>query len=163
MPDILPIAITILECRGKYLFLQRHNPPYENLWSLVGGKIGAGEHIASAAIREVKEETGASEVRDYSYRGVVSERLIDETGSLLRHFMIFVGHARIDEFRSEHREGHLALFELDEIRQKRSHFLPSDWYMFDSFLQPAKCGLYEAELVHRHGVYDLNYYRVTSC
>ncbi|MHA1772176.1 MAG: NUDIX domain-containing protein [Candidatus Thorarchaeota archaeon] len=160
---LLPVAITILECRGKYLFLRRRNPPYENLWSLVGGKIGIGEHIASAAIREVKEETGASEVRNYSYRGVVSERLIDETGSLLRHFMIFVGHAIIDDFQSEHREGNLALFDIDEIHQKQSHFLPSDWYMFDSFLQPTKCGLYEAELVHRHGGYYLNYYRVTSC
>ncbi|MBE0527103.1 MAG: NUDIX domain-containing protein, partial [Candidatus Thorarchaeota archaeon] len=93
MSKIVPIVITILECQNRYLFIQRKNPPYEGLWSLVGGKVNVGEHICSAAVREVMEETGAKSVEGYDYRGFVSERLVDSDGNLLSQFLIFVGHA----------------------------------------------------------------------
>ena len=68
MAKMVPIAITILRCDESFLFLQRRNPPYENLWSMVGGKVTPGEHIQSAAIREVMEETGTPNVINYQYR-----------------------------------------------------------------------------------------------
>ncbi len=163
LSDILPIAITILECEGKYLFLKRRQPPYENLWGLVGGKIDFGEHVTRAAIREILEETGAREVHNYSLRGFVSERLIDQDGTLKRHFLIFVGHGQIDSFSPNHREGILSLFDIDEIHQQQEQFLPSDWYMFDAFREPKNCGLYEAELVHKDGCYTLSYFQVAKC
>ena len=46
MSKIIPIVITILEHQDQYLFIQRKNPPYEGLWSLVGGKVNVGEHIS---------------------------------------------------------------------------------------------------------------------
>ncbi len=162
MSVILPIAITILRCEEKYLFLRRNNPPYEGLLSLVGGKINPGEHVVDAAVREIMEETDAPSVENYSYRGMVSERLLGENAELLRHFLIFVGHAEIETFSPNHREGELALFTVDEIRRRRDEFLPSDWYMFNAFRDPGGCGLYEAEIVHNNGTYTLNYYR-ESC
>ena len=92
MTKTVPIAITILRCGKRYLFLQRRNPPYENLWSMVGGKIVPGEHVRSAAVREVMEETGAPEANNYEFRGLVSERLIESDGSLSAHFLIFVSY-----------------------------------------------------------------------
>ena len=161
MAKMIPIAITILGYRGKYLFIQRKNPPYEGLWSMVGGKVNIGEHIYEAAIREVKEETNAPEVVDFSYRGVVSERLIDADNTLISHFLIFVGHASISEFNEDNREGCLTSFSLDEIQTKKNIFLPSDYEMFHRFLNVENASsLHEAELLRDEKGYHLVYYRV---
>ena len=133
MSSMIPIVISILRFKDRYLFLKRANYPYENLWSLVGGKVGIGEHILEAAKREVLEETGAVSLVNYEYRGIVSERLVQSDGLLVNHFLIFVGHGEIDSYSQTHREGELAPFTLDEIDAHRSDFLPSDLFMFDCF------------------------------
>ncbi len=156
----VPIAITILRCADRYLFLQRRNPPYENLWSMVGGKVSLGEHIRNAAVREVMEETGAPEVTNYQYRGFVSERLVKADDSLSSHFLIFVSYAEIPSFHETHREGNLALFTLDDIQSLKEQFLPSDYQMFMCFKEPEPAGSsYEAELLHNTTGYKLIYYR----
>ncbi|MHA2140966.1 MAG: NUDIX hydrolase [Candidatus Thorarchaeota archaeon] len=160
MTSIIPIVISILRCKKRFLFLKRANSPYEDLWSLVGGKIGTGEHLLEAARREVMEETGAGALSNYEYRGLVSERLVQPDGTLTTHFLIFIGHGEIDRYNESHREGSLALFTAEEINARRSDFLPSDWFMFDSFKEPHdSSNLYEAELVQDNGKYTLNYYR----
>jgi 8-oxo-dGTP pyrophosphatase MutT (NUDIX family) len=160
LTKMVPIAITILECQNRYLFLKRRNPPYEGLWSLIGGKIALGEHVRDAAIREVMEETGASSVEEYDYRGLVSERLIGSTGELLAHFLIFVGHASVHDFKENHREGDLALFRQDEMNSLSADFLPSDLEMFKQFLVKNRGPqMHEAELLHDGNRYHLIYYR----
>ena len=161
MTKMVPIAITILRYNENFLFLKRRNPPYENLWSLVGGKVGIGEHIPTAAIREVQEETGAKEVRDYILRGIVSERLISPTGDLVAHFLIFVGDASIDFYSKNHREGTLSTFSIDELKANRDKILPSDYEMFSRFciLDHGFLEYHEAELIQDNGNYTLSYYR----
>ncbi|MFX1368288.1 MAG: hypothetical protein ACFFAY_06810, partial [Promethearchaeota archaeon] len=106
---------------------------------------------------------GAREVTNYSYRGFVSERLVQPDGELLAHFLIFINHAHIPNFRAGHREGDLALFNLDEVESCQATFLPSDWLMFRAFRQPASSvQMYEAELVQDATDYKLNYYRKVS-
>jgi 8-oxo-dGTP pyrophosphatase MutT (NUDIX family) len=163
MTGILPIAISILRHHEGYLFLKRRRPPYEGLWAMVGGKIGYGEHIQQAAVREVLEETGARMVSEYDYRGLVSERLVDAASRLQAHFLIFVGFARIEGYRRESREGALRVFSSEEIQQSREKFLPSDWCMFKSFESEHNEGaMYEAELVRDESGYRLTYYRTTD-
>jgi ADP-ribose pyrophosphatase YjhB (NUDIX family) len=160
MSKIIPIVITILECKGRYLFIQRKNPPYEGLWSLVGGKVNVGEHITSGAIREVMEETGTTDVYDYDYRGFVSERLVDADGTLLAQFLIFIGHASLPDFKQNHREGNLALFTLDELEDTKDNILPSDYEMFHRFLSAdGQQTIHEVELLHDDKGYHLVYYR----
>ena len=160
MTKMVPIAITLLRHGERYLFLKRRNPPYENLWSMVGGKVGLGEHIQDAAVREVMEETGASEIHNYAYRGMVSERLIEPDRSLSAHFLIFVSYAEISSFSENHREGDLALFTEDEIESKKDKFLPSDYQMFKCFKEhDTSHSIYEAELLHDDTGYHLIYYR----
>jgi 8-oxo-dGTP pyrophosphatase MutT (NUDIX family) len=160
MAKMVPIAITILRCDESFLFLQRRNPPYENLWSMVGGKVTPGEHIQSAAIREVMEETGTPNVINYQYRGLVSERLVEFDGSLSAHFLIFVSYAEIPSFSENHREGNLALFTEDEIESAKEQFLPSDYQMFKSFKEKKSFqSTYEAELRRDATGYHLIYYR----
>ncbi len=127
---------------------------------MVGGKVEVGEHITAAAIREVKEETGTKSVEDYNYRGFVSERLVDSDGNLIDQFLIFVGHASIQDFSTNHREGDLALFSIDEIVEKKHKFLPSDYEMFQRFLEIGKRPVvHEVELLHDDKGYHLVYYR----
>ena len=161
MSKMVTIAITILGKGESFLFLKRRNPPYENLWSLVGGKIAIGEHIPTAAKREVMEETGATSITDYQLKGVVSERLVSKNGDLLAHFLIFVGQANIDSFNTTHREGKLRCFTIDEINSRKDEFLPSDFEMFSKFTRPdcKSLGYHEAELMQDKGAYHLNYYR----
>jgi 8-oxo-dGTP pyrophosphatase MutT (NUDIX family) len=156
----VPIAVTILSCRGRYVFLRRRKAPYEGLWSMVGGKIASGEHIQDAAKREVIEETGASRIDGYEYRGFVSERLVDSNEDLSAHFLIFVGRAEIPDFVGSNREGDLALFTVEEIESQREWFLPSDYMMFSYFNKDTSLGrMCEAELLRDEKGYQLRYYR----
>jgi 8-oxo-dGTP pyrophosphatase MutT (NUDIX family) len=160
MPKIVPIVITILAHQDQYLFIQRRNPPYEGLWSLVGGKVDVGEHIATAAVREVIEETGTASIDDYEYRGLVSERLVDIDNALLSHFLIFVGYATINGFSQNHREGDLGLFSITDIEERKDEFLPSDYEMFHRFLKPiSNSVMHEVELLYDDKRYHLVYYR----
>ena len=161
MVQMVPIAITILKHEDKFVFLKRRNPPYENLWSMVGGKVSLGEHIRDAAIREVIEETRASGITNYEYRGMVSERLVETDGSLSSHFLIFVNYAEISSYVENHREGTLSLFSEKEISSLEPQFLPSDFQMFQCFKEGGGPTLYEAELLHDDG-YRLVYYRVSD-
>ncbi|MHA1906244.1 MAG: NUDIX domain-containing protein [Candidatus Thorarchaeota archaeon] len=161
MMKIVTSAITILRCKGKFLFLKRRKPPYENLWALVGGKVEIGEHVPTAAIREVKEETSAPVVNDYKLRGIVSERLISQTGELVTHFIIFVSEASIDTFHKDQDEGTLSLFSIEDLEKNRDLILPSDYEMFFRFssMNHDLLEYHEAELVQDNGKYTLSYYR----
>jgi ADP-ribose pyrophosphatase YjhB (NUDIX family) len=55
---VLPpaVVVAIENGNGEFLLLYRTSPPYG--WCLAGGKIDEGEDERTAAIREVKEETG---------------------------------------------------------------------------------------------------------
>ncbi|MBI5465869.1 MAG: NUDIX hydrolase [Candidatus Kerfeldbacteria bacterium] len=55
------VKALITDGRGKYLFLKRALPydgETEPRWDIPGGRINAGEPIAEALAREIKEETG---------------------------------------------------------------------------------------------------------
>lgn len=58
--DQRPVAATISAVirDEKILLVRRANPPDQGLWGFPGGKIDHGETIESAAVRELKEETG---------------------------------------------------------------------------------------------------------
>jgi 8-oxo-dGTP diphosphatase len=57
--DDLPNAASVAIVReGKVLLIKRAYAPYQNLWTLPGGRIEAGETIEQCAIREIAEEVG---------------------------------------------------------------------------------------------------------
>lgn len=51
-------SAVVLRRDGRVLLVQRGRPPLEGAWTLPGGRIEPGETSASAAAREVLEETG---------------------------------------------------------------------------------------------------------
>ena len=46
----------------KVLLIQRDQPPYEGAWALPGGFVDMDETVEQAALRELQEETGISDV-----------------------------------------------------------------------------------------------------
>ena len=54
---VLGVSVCIVR-HDRVLLAQRANPPFQNLWSLPGGRVETGETLADAALREVREETG---------------------------------------------------------------------------------------------------------
>lgn len=52
------VVALVFDQDRRLLLIRRQNHPFKGLWALPGGHIEPGEHINSAAIREVSEETG---------------------------------------------------------------------------------------------------------
>ncbi len=57
MTPICAVAAFIFD-GDRVLVIQRGTPPGQGSWSLPGGKLEAGETLAHAVAREVREETG---------------------------------------------------------------------------------------------------------
>lgn len=85
-----PVLAASCACfrNGKLLLAQRASPP--QYWTLPGGRVEFGEDAASAAVRELKEETGVeAEVLGFAgFREVISRR----GGNL--HFVVLAFAAR---------------------------------------------------------------------
>ncbi|MEP0519716.1 MAG: NUDIX domain-containing protein [Hyphomicrobiales bacterium] len=53
------LAVSVAVWSGEQVLLvRRRKAPNKGLWALPGGKVEFGENLASAAIREMREETG---------------------------------------------------------------------------------------------------------
>ena len=51
-------AALVFDASGRVLLVQRGHEPARGSWSLPGGRIEPGESVTSAALRELREETG---------------------------------------------------------------------------------------------------------
>ena len=59
------VTVDIVVCTGKLsdvLLIQRKHAPFEGCWALPGGFIEMEETLEAAALRELREETGVSDV-----------------------------------------------------------------------------------------------------
>lgn len=77
---------------GKVLLATRTKPPAEQLWSLPGGKVEAGETLEEAALRELEEEVGVT-ARILRFNRHVEIFGRDAQGAVTHHFVVasFVG------------------------------------------------------------------------
>ncbi len=58
LPVVACVGAVVLDSRGRLLMVRRGNEPGRGLWSVPGGRVEAGESVAAAVEREVREETG---------------------------------------------------------------------------------------------------------
>lgn len=52
------VGAVIFDAQGRVLLIQRGHAPNQGKWSLPGGRVEAGETLATALQREVRAETG---------------------------------------------------------------------------------------------------------
>jgi ADP-ribose pyrophosphatase YjhB (NUDIX family) len=75
------------------LVVKRNREPLKGLWSLPGGHVEAGESLADAALREVREETGVT--ADSPERIDMAEVMPPSAdGGIAAHFVLVVFRAR---------------------------------------------------------------------
>ena len=93
-PDRPYLAVSAVIVRdGEFLAVRRARPPMQGLFTLPGGGVEAGESIAEAVRREVREETGLTIEAGAlaGYREVITR---DDAGRVQRHFVILTFAAR---------------------------------------------------------------------
>lgn len=84
-----PIAATlaVVVRRHEVLLVRRANPPDAGRWGFPGGKIDAGETLATAAIRELREETAVHAEARQVLTAVDAFDHADD-GTLRQHFVL---------------------------------------------------------------------------
>ncbi len=119
---------------GKCLLIRRKKDPYQDYWSIPGGKLEYGENISDAVERELKEETGL-EVKFSGLRGIVSEVLRDhKTDAVTGHFLIWVcGLRHFSGEAGERDEGKVQWFGPEDLEREKAAVIPSDYLMVKRF------------------------------
>ncbi|MEH3116096.1 MAG: NUDIX hydrolase [Methylorubrum populi] len=89
------IGVSIAVIRdGRVLLAARANAPMRGVWTLPGGLVEAGETLADAALRELREEVGAE-------AGIVgpsltpTEIILRDAGARVRHHYVIHPHAAL--------------------------------------------------------------------
>lgn len=128
-------VMVVLHCESALLLLRRTKEPNLGKYVPVGGRIERFEAPRSAAVREVREETGLS-LDSVEFRGVLVE-----TSPTAYNWMIFVYSAKVPHFAPPQcSEG-----ELEWVEWRRVPDVPS----------PAT-DLYIYELISRGQIFALN-------
>lgn len=83
---ILGVGAVVLD-RGRVLAVERNREPLAGQWSLPGGVVEAGERLADAVRREVREETGL-EVEPVRLVTVFEKIMPDPQGRTEYHYVI---------------------------------------------------------------------------
>lgn len=60
----------VVKNSSKFLLVKRKQPPAENKWWFVGGRLFLNESLISAAKREIREELGIKKIKSIKFLGV---------------------------------------------------------------------------------------------
>jgi ADP-ribose pyrophosphatase YjhB (NUDIX family) len=71
----------------RVLLIRRGKQPSAGEWSIPGGRLEPGESVTKAAVREVREETGAV-IRTTGFIGAFESIRRDAAGRVLYHYVL---------------------------------------------------------------------------
>lgn len=154
----LSVAIAALVHDGKILLIRRVRGDYVGKLALPGGKVELGEHLAQAAVREIKEESGIDS-RFAGHLGVVSEHLV-ESGEVTAHFLLHV--CRLEPLTTQvtvDSEGTLEWFPLDRLDDMADELIPSDHRMISAMVVGGKGGYHECLMERKGDELDMRFFR----
>lgn len=127
------VAVGVVIARdGQILLNRRAIDPGKGRWSFPSGYVDLGESTASAAIREVKEETGY----DVELRGLVG---VYSTAARPVVFVVYVGDVVGGELVPCDEVEEVALFGTDDLPSlafEHDRQIVSDWQTWVSSSQP---------------------------
>jgi 8-oxo-dGTP diphosphatase len=83
---ILAVSLAVFR-EGRALIARRARAPLRGLYSLPGGVVELGEHLAAAALRELAEEVGVK-ARIVVFNEHVESILHDDAGAVQAHYVI---------------------------------------------------------------------------
>ena len=121
-----PLPVVLVACRdkeGKVLLIHRKKRPYNEHWSLPGGRIKIHETIEDAAVRNIKEKTFL-DVKFSSVNAVVHERYNDRETTKSAFVLFFVLAEPISTIKQK---PDLKWFSREEIRKLK--MIPSDQWL----------------------------------
>jgi 8-oxo-dGTP diphosphatase len=157
----IPVAICALVQDYNILMLKRAKGDYKGLWALPGGKIEMHEHVAEAAVREIKEELGLdSEFK--SFLGLVSEHLV-EKGEVESHFLLHL--CELEPLSKEIKSssaGEARWIPLDKVQEMRDEVVPSDLLMIQRMIMESEGTYYECVIEKRGQVHVLQRFECLS-
>jgi len=139
------VVVAVLVRGGSILLIRRGRGDYPGLWGLPGGKVERGEHLSTAAIREIAEETGVK-AKFWRYCGLVSEHLVED-GVIAAHFLLHVcellaGSAEL----KPGAEGALEWFSLERLEEMRGEIIPSDFLIIKEMVKKEGRNYYDCVL-----------------
>ena len=143
----LPVALIAVMNKDKILLIQRQKRPYQNYWSMLGGKMLLEESLEEAALRVVKERSGLSG-KLVSINSVLHERVEGE-GMVKHSFILFFIKVKVKETavkNSEH--GKLKWFKLKEAIKEK--IIPSDLWLMQHRLN-SKIDFLSAKMQEQEG------------
>ncbi len=153
------VAVAAVMDGDDILLLRRpEGKSYAGLWSMPGGKVEPGEHLAQAAVREVEEETGVV-ARFVEYVGLVSEVLRDAQGER-HHFLLHLCllQATTRDIAHLPHEGEARWVPLAQARSLGA-FIPSDLFIIERLVLSRERRYYECAVEYVDGKAVLKSFR----
>ncbi len=127
----LPVVLIALTRKNKILLIKRNKRPYQNYWSMIGGKMRLEENFEEASRRLIKEKT-AIDAQYEGLKSIMHEQVIGD--EIIKHgFILFFTKMTTKEAgfkESEH--GKLGWFSINKIKNEK--IIPSDAWLIKNKL-----------------------------
>lgn len=127
----LPVVLVALINENKILLIKRKKRPYQNYWSLIGGKMLWEETFEDASLRLIKEKANINS-EFISINGIMHERV--KGNEIIKHsFILFFTKLFTKELKfKESEHGILKWFDLKNLDKENT--IPSDLWLIKNKL-----------------------------
>lgn len=156
----LPVAVCIVEHKGKIPLIKFKRNYLAGYWGLPGGKLDDDEHVPDAAARELREELGI-ETKFEKVVATVDEIALDRDGNATRCILFVCRMRAAGPVSLETRdlpEGTVSWFTPEQITAMESEFVRSDFQIFFELREPEWHGNFRSRQEWKDGKLQLTYF-----